>query len=54
MNESDSAFREKEDAMYELTVLVTLVLVRIVVPVGLLLLVGESVRNRKRPGLKRA
>jgi len=36
--------------MYELTVLLTMVLVRIVLPVGLLLLIGEL--SRRRPALK--
>ncbi len=39
--------------MYGLTVLLTLVIARIVVPIGLLLLIGEMVRNRERPTLKR-
>lgn len=38
--------------MNELTVLLTLVLVRIVLPVGLLLLIGEMSRSRRRPAPK--
>lgn len=38
--------------MNELTVLFTLVVVRIVLPVGLLLLIGELSRSHKQPGLK--
>ncbi len=38
--------------MYELTVLLTLVFVRIVVPIGLLLLIGEMVSDRRRAILK--
>jgi hypothetical protein len=38
--------------MYPITVLLTMVLVRIVLPVGLLLLIGEISRGRKRPTLK--
>ena len=48
----ESDFRKKEDAMNELTVLFTLVVVRIVLPVGLLLLIGELSRSHKQSGLK--
>ncbi len=41
-----------EDAMYELSVMVTMVLARVVVPVGLLLLIGEMSRTRQQPRLK--
>lgn len=38
--------------MYQLTVLLTMVFLRIVLPVGLLLLIGELSHGRKRPSLK--
>jgi hypothetical protein len=48
----EAAIQEMEDGMYPITVLLTLVLVRIVLPVGLLLLVGEFIRARRRAALK--
>ncbi len=41
----------KENAMFALEVLVSLFLVRLVLPVGLLLLVGEWIRNRQNAEL---
>jgi hypothetical protein len=48
----EAGIQDKEDGMYPIIVLLTMVLVRIVLPVGLLLLVGEMSRGRKRPTLK--
>ncbi len=43
---------ETEDAMYEFTVMLTLIVARVVVPVGLLLLIGELSRTKKQPQLR--
>lgn len=48
----EAGIQDKEDAMLELTVLFTMVFVRIILPVGLLLLIGELSRSRKRSTLR--
>lgn len=42
-------FQETEDAMFEFTVMFTMVLVRILLPVGLLLAIGEVSRRAGQP-----
>ncbi len=44
--------REKEDDMYEFTVLISMLLLRIVHPVAVLIGFGEISRSRRRPTLK--
>ncbi len=49
---STGGFQEMEDAMYEFTVMVTMLLVRIVLPVGLLLGIGELSRRNQQSAVR--
>jgi hypothetical protein len=37
----------KENAMFEIEVILTLTVIRIILPIGLMLLLGESVRRKE-------
>lgn len=45
-------FQQMEDTMYEFTVMITMLILRIVLPLGLLFAIGEMSRRSRQPAAR--